>query len=285
MPVAPVESAACGSGWRLPQYDFSVVDESPLTWATVRDTAPRADAARLRLRLALGPSLPRHREVRRERPARGGVRADRHAGRARPRGRRTSGSARSCSARRCARRRCSPRRSPRSTASPAAGSTSGSAPAGTSPSTRRSAWTSRRRASASPASREAVDILTAMLGEDGGPVRLRRAVPPHRRRAEPPDRGAAPAPAGVRRRQGRPAAPADRRAGRRLEHLLGVDARGVRGPARGAARAACDRVGRDPATVWCSLGLYALCGEDEADLERRFERLRDQHARRACSTG
>src|SRR5207245_10511773 len=37
---------------------------------------------------------------------------------------------------------------------------------------------------------------------------------------------------------------------------------------------ACDEVGRDPATVWRSLGLYALCGEDRADLERRFERLR-----------
>ncbi len=36
----------------------------------------------------------------------------------------------------------------------------------------------------------------------------------------------------------------------------------------------CDRVGRDPAGVWRSLGLYALCGEDEADLERRFEALR-----------
>jgi probable F420-dependent oxidoreductase len=38
---------------------------------------------------------------------------------------------------------------------------------------------------------------------------------------------------------------------------------------------ACDAVGRDPATVWRSLGLYALCGEDEADLRRRFERMRD----------
>ena len=36
----------------------------------------------------------------------------------------------------------------------------------------------------------------------------------------------------------------------------------------------CERIGRDPASVWCSVGLYALCGEDEADLERRFERLR-----------
>jgi probable F420-dependent oxidoreductase len=38
---------------------------------------------------------------------------------------------------------------------------------------------------------------------------------------------------------------------------------------------ACDAVGRDPATMWRTLGLYALCGEDERDLERRFERLRD----------
>jgi probable F420-dependent oxidoreductase len=35
---------------------------------------------------------------------------------------------------------------------------------------------------------------------------------------------------------------------------------------------ACERVGRDPATVWRSLGLYALCGTDEADLQRRFDR-------------
>ena len=38
--------------------------------------------------------------------------------------------------------------------------------------------------------------------------------------------------------------------------------------------AACERTGRDPATVWRTLGLYALCGEDDADLERRFERMR-----------
>ncbi|MBV8951195.1 MAG: LLM class flavin-dependent oxidoreductase [Actinobacteria bacterium] len=37
---------------------------------------------------------------------------------------------------------------------------------------------------------------------------------------------------------------------------------------------ACEEVGRDPGTVWRSLGLYALCGEDEPDLHRRFERLR-----------
>jgi alkanesulfonate monooxygenase SsuD/methylene tetrahydromethanopterin reductase-like flavin-dependent oxidoreductase (luciferase family) len=38
---------------------------------------------------------------------------------------------------------------------------------------------------------------------------------------------------------------------------------------------ACAAAGRDPASVWRTLGLYALCGEDERDLERRFERLRD----------
>ena len=37
---------------------------------------------------------------------------------------------------------------------------------------------------------------------------------------------------------------------------------------------ACEAAGRDPATVWRSVGLYALCGETEADLRRRFERLR-----------
>jgi alkanesulfonate monooxygenase SsuD/methylene tetrahydromethanopterin reductase-like flavin-dependent oxidoreductase (luciferase family) len=38
---------------------------------------------------------------------------------------------------------------------------------------------------------------------------------------------------------------------------------------------ACASIGRDPATMWRTLGLYALCGEDERDLERRFERLRE----------
>ena len=38
---------------------------------------------------------------------------------------------------------------------------------------------------------------------------------------------------------------------------------------------ACDAMGRDPASVRRSLGLYALCGEDERDLERRFARLQE----------
>ena len=46
----------------------------------------------------------------------------------------------------------------------------------------------------------------------------------------------------------------------------------------------CDRVGRDPAIVWCSLGLYALCGEDEADLIDASSGSASAR-RRACSTG
>lgn len=42
-----------------------------------------------------------------------------------------------------------------------------------------------------------------------------------------------------------------------------------------ALEAACERVGRDPATVTRSLGLYALVGEDERDVARRFEGLRE----------
>ena len=39
---------------------------------------------------------------------------------------------------------------------------------------------------------------------------------------------------------------------------------------------ACDTVGRDPATVWRSLGLYTLCGENERDLARRFECMAEE---------
>jgi alkanesulfonate monooxygenase SsuD/methylene tetrahydromethanopterin reductase-like flavin-dependent oxidoreductase (luciferase family) len=40
---------------------------------------------------------------------------------------------------------------------------------------------------------------------------------------------------------------------------------------------ACEKAGRDPSTVWRSLGLYSLCGENERDVERRFE-LMAEHA-------
>ncbi len=39
---------------------------------------------------------------------------------------------------------------------------------------------------------------------------------------------------------------------------------------------ACETVGRDPASLRRSLGLYTLVGEDRADLEGRFERMRRQ---------
>jgi probable F420-dependent oxidoreductase len=42
----------------------------------------------------------------------------------------------------------------------------------------------------------------------------------------------------------------------------------------GVLERACGAIDRDPATVTRSLGLYALCGEDESDVARRFERLR-----------
>jgi len=38
--------------------------------------------------------------------------------------------------------------------------------------------------------------------------------------------------------------------------------------------AACERIGRNPRSVTRSVGLRALVGEDQADLGRRFERLR-----------
>ncbi|HEY3240127.1 MAG TPA: LLM class flavin-dependent oxidoreductase, partial [Acidimicrobiia bacterium] len=41
-----------------------------------------------------------------------------------------------------------------------------------------------------------------------------------------------------------------------------------------ALERACEAVGRDPASVTRSLGLHTLVGEDHADLERRFERMR-----------
>jgi probable F420-dependent oxidoreductase len=121
--------------------------------------------------------------------------------------------------------------------------------------------------------REAVDILTSMLGEDGGPVvydgRFHRAD------------GARNFPTAVQR----PRPPVfiggkgDRLLRMIVERADGWNTCWVWTPEEYAARREvllreCDRVGRDPATVWCSLGLYALCGEDEADLERRFERLR-----------
>jgi probable F420-dependent oxidoreductase len=39
---------------------------------------------------------------------------------------------------------------------------------------------------------------------------------------------------------------------------------------------ACERAGRDPDSVTRSVGLYTLVGENQADVERRFERMRER---------
>ena len=43
-----------------------------------------------------------------------------------------------------------------------------------------------------------------------------------------------------------------------------------------AAEAACEKVGRDPETLRRSVGVYVLAGTDEADAQRRFERLAER---------
>ncbi len=43
-----------------------------------------------------------------------------------------------------------------------------------------------------------------------------------------------------------------------------------------AAREACEREGRDPAGFRLSLGLFTVVGEDEADVARRYELMRDR---------
>jgi probable F420-dependent oxidoreductase len=73
--------------------------------------------------------------------------------------------------------------------------------------------------------------------------------------------------------------------GDRLVELAGTHADGwntawIWSPGEWAAKAArldaaCERAGRDPASVTRSVGLYALAGEDEADLARRFRRLQE----------
>jgi probable F420-dependent oxidoreductase len=43
-----------------------------------------------------------------------------------------------------------------------------------------------------------------------------------------------------------------------------------------AARAACERAGRDPATLRLSLGLFTMVGRDERDLERRADTIAER---------
>ncbi|MGZ6997529.1 MAG: TIGR03619 family F420-dependent LLM class oxidoreductase [Acidimicrobiia bacterium] len=121
--------------------------------------------------------------------------------------------------------------------------------------------------------REAVDVLRGLLDESGGPLvydgEYHRAA------------GARNAPTAVQR----PRPPVF--VGGKGDRLLRTVAESADGwntcwvwtredyaGRRAVLDRECERIGRDPATVWCSLGLYALCGEDETDLARRFERLR-----------
>jgi probable F420-dependent oxidoreductase len=123
--------------------------------------------------------------------------------------------------------------------------------------------------------REAVQVLTGLLGETGGPFTLDGEF--HS------TAGARNHPTAVQR----PHPPVF--VGGKGDRLLGLVARYADGwntcwawtpeayaERRAALARECEAIGRDPASVRCSLGLYALCGENEHDLERRFERLRER---------
>ena len=99
-------------------------------------------------------------------------------------------------------------------------------------------------------------IVTGLLG--GRAARLRGRVLPGRRGRRRPAGAAGAAPARVHRRQGRP-----RASRRRVEHADGWNTCWVWTPEQYRERLevverACDAVGRDPATFWRCLGLYAL---------------------------
>ena len=119
---------------------------------------------------------------------------------------------------------------------------------------------------------EAVDVVTGLLG--GGPFTYDGRFHRARRRGEPAARAS---------KQPRPRVFVGGKGDRLLrlvaEHADGWNTCWTWTPDAYRERlavldAACDAVGRDPATVWRTLGLYALVGEDERDLERRFEHLR-----------
>ena len=109
--------------------------------------------------------------------------------------------------------------------------------------------------------REAVEVLTGLLGETGGPLTVDGEF--HR------TAGARNFPTAVQR----PRPPVF--VGGKGDRMLGLIARYADGwntcwawtPEQYAERRAvldreCEAIGRDPASVWCSLGLYALCGEN-----------------------
>ena len=87
--------------------------------------------------------------------------------------------------------------------------------------------------------REATQIVTGLLG--GDPLTFDGEFFHTDRRARRPPGHPAAAPAGVPRREGRPPARDGRGVRRRVEHVLGVDARRVPGAARRARRARARR--------------------------------------------
>ena len=245
-------------GLALPQYDYSVPGERPAASSRRSpSTRARGRARRLRLGLAVRSSVPRPREVRR--PARRASVATSRSSRSRALARvvdvrlgtlvlcealRPGGGARQGA--RDARphqRRPARRRARRGLVRARV--------------RRRSAWRCRR-----PGVRLA-RLTRGRRRRDRSArrrtVHVRRPVPPRARtRVNLPPARAAAAAARVRRRQGRPAARASSpstptggtRAGR------GRPTRTASGST--CSTRACERVGRDPATVWRTLGLYAL---------------------------
>jgi probable F420-dependent oxidoreductase len=55
-------------------------------------------------------------------------------------------------------------------------------------------------------------------------------------------------------------------------------------PKAAAAREACERAGRDPAGFRLSLGLFTVVGEDDADVSRRYELMRERLPDRAVDS-
>ncbi len=259
-------------GLALPQYDYSIVDERPLPWTTVRDTARRAEALGLdsvwvsdHLFLDIGKYGGSDRREFAYEPITTLAALAREVPRVR------LGTLVFCEALR-----------PASVLAKALASldriSGGRIDVGVGAGWYEPEYEAIGMEFPSPGvrlrrMREAIEVLAGLLGETGGPFTLD---------------GEFHASAGARNRPTavqRPHPPLF--VGGKGDRLLGLIARHADGwntcwswtPEAYAERRAvldreCEAVGRDPASVWCSLGLYALCGEDERDLERRFERLR-----------
>ena len=118
--------------------------------------------------------------------------------------------------------------------------------------------------------KEATEIVGGLLG--GEPVTYRRTTC---RRTGPSSTRRPSRPRGPRCSSGARATASS--APRSTSPTAGTPAGSGRRGSTAAPRrrgAACEDAGRDPDQFWRSLGLYALVGEDERDLARRFERLR-----------